>query len=169
MPSLCGRSAKVRIKQRLSLQKDTCQGKQSVGDTTESTSVRVATFAQRSISGTTLGIAVGGDTCPVIDRVAQSDVRSIAPDDNKRLAAALGNRRGTGQRPEPFVVTAADGPRGLREQCAEIDPADTRHGSQDRNVSPLKAFSRCLLAFANRRAELIEFSFGLTELMIHNA
>src|SRR6516165_12627740 len=28
-PVLCGRSAKVRIKQRLSLQKDTCQGQQS--------------------------------------------------------------------------------------------------------------------------------------------
>ena len=83
MPRLCGRLAKVRIKQRLSLQKDTCQGKQSVRDTTESTSVRVTTLAQRSISGATLGIALAGDTCPVIDRVAQSDVRSIAPDDNK--------------------------------------------------------------------------------------
>ena len=65
------------------LEKDTCQGKQSVRDTTESTSVRVATFAQRSISDTTLGIALGGDTCPVIDRVAQSDVRSVASDDDK--------------------------------------------------------------------------------------
>src|SRR5947209_1825406 len=37
------------------------------------------------------------------------------------------------------------------------DPADTRHGSQYRYVSPLKAFSRCLLDFANGRAELIEF------------
>jgi hypothetical protein len=42
MGPLCGRSAKVRIKQRLSLQKDTGQGKQSVRDTTESTTVRVA-------------------------------------------------------------------------------------------------------------------------------
>ena len=83
MGRLCGRSAKVRIKQRLSLQKETCQGNQSIRDTTESTTVRVATFAQRSISGATLGIALGGDTCPVIDRVAQSDVRSIAPDDDK--------------------------------------------------------------------------------------
>ena len=83
MPRLCGRLAKVRIKQRLSLQKDTCQGKQSVRDTTESTTVRVATFAQRSISGATFGIALGGDTCPVIDRVAQSDVRSIAPNDDE--------------------------------------------------------------------------------------
>ena len=103
--------------------------------------MRVATFAQRSISGAALGITLGGDTCPVIDRVAQSDMRSIAPDDNKRLAAALGNRRGTGQRPEPFVVTAAERPRGLGEQRAEIDSADTRHGSQNRYVSPLKAFS----------------------------
>jgi hypothetical protein len=79
---LCGRSAKVRIKQRLALQKDTCQGKQSIRDTTESTAVRVATFAHRSISGATLGIALGSDACPVIDRVAQSDVRSIAPDDD---------------------------------------------------------------------------------------
>src|ERR1700746_1303926 len=141
MACLRGRSAKVRIKERLSLQKDTCQGKQSIRDTTESTTVRVATFAQRSISGATVGIALSGDTCPVIDRIAQSDVRSIAPDDDKRLAAALGNRRGTGQRPEPLVVTAAEGPRGLGEQCAEIDSADTRHGSQDRYVSPLKAFS----------------------------
>jgi hypothetical protein len=58
----------VRIKQRLSLQKDTCQGKQSIRDTTESTTMRVATFAQRRISGPTLGIALGGDTCPVIGR-----------------------------------------------------------------------------------------------------
>ena len=47
------RGGGVRIKQRLSLQKDTCQGKQSIRDTTESTTVRVATFAQRSISGAT--------------------------------------------------------------------------------------------------------------------
>jgi hypothetical protein len=79
MGPLCGSSAKVRIKQRLSLGKDTYQGKQSIRDTMESTSVRVATFAQRSISGATLGITLGGDTCPVIDRVAQSDVRSVAP------------------------------------------------------------------------------------------
>ena len=83
MPRLCGRLAKVRIKQRLSLQKDTCQSKQSIRDTTESATVRVATFTQRSISSATLGIALGGDTCPVIDRVAQSDVRSVAPDDDK--------------------------------------------------------------------------------------
>ena len=82
-PVLCGRSAKVRIKQRLSLQKDTCQGQQSVRDTTESTSVRVAAFAHGRISGATLGIALGGDACPVIDRVAQSDVCSITPDDDE--------------------------------------------------------------------------------------
>src|SRR5215472_13053920 len=79
---LCGKSAKVRIKQRLSLQKDACQGKQSIRDTTESTTVRVAAFAHCSISGTTLGIALGGDTCAVVDRVAQSDVRRIPPDDD---------------------------------------------------------------------------------------
>jgi hypothetical protein len=73
----------LRVKQRLSLEKDTCQGKQSVRDTTESTSVRVATFAQRSILDATLGIALGGDTCPVLDRVAQSDVCSVAPDNDK--------------------------------------------------------------------------------------
>ena len=75
--------ANVRIKQRLSLQKDTCQSKQSIRDTTESTTVRVATFAQCSISGATLGIALGGDTCTVIDCVAQPDVRSIESDDDK--------------------------------------------------------------------------------------
>ena len=42
-------------------------------------------------------------------------------------------------------------------------------GMDLRIVSPLKAFARCLLDFANGRAELIEFSFGLTELTIHNA
>jgi len=34
-------------------------------------------------SDATLGIALGGDKCPVIDRVAQSDVRSVAPDNDK--------------------------------------------------------------------------------------
>ena len=67
------------------------------------------------------------------------------------------------------MVTAAERPGGLGEQCAEIDPADTRHGSQDRYVSPLKAFSQCLLGFANGRAELIEFSFGPMHLTIHDA
>ena len=71
------------LKERLSLQKDTCQGKQSIRDTTQSATVRLATFAQRSISGATLGIALGGHPCPVIDRIAQSDVRSIAPDDDQ--------------------------------------------------------------------------------------
>jgi hypothetical protein len=39
--------------------------------------------------GATLGIALGGDTCPVIERVAQSDMRSVAPDDNKYLPVRL--------------------------------------------------------------------------------
>ena len=42
---LCGWLTKVRIEQRLSLQKHTGQAKQSVCDTTESTPVRVAALA----------------------------------------------------------------------------------------------------------------------------
>jgi hypothetical protein len=33
------------------------------------------------ISSATLGIALDGNTCPVIDRVVQSDVPSVAADD----------------------------------------------------------------------------------------
>jgi hypothetical protein len=42
---LCRRSIKVWIKRHPSLQKDACQTKQSVCDTAQGTSVRVATFA----------------------------------------------------------------------------------------------------------------------------
>ena len=68
----------MRIKHRLSPQKGTCQAKQPVCDTAEGASVRVAVFAERGVASATVGIVLSGDTCPVIDRVTQSDMRSVA-------------------------------------------------------------------------------------------
>jgi hypothetical protein len=89
----------MRIKQRLSLQQHASQSKQPVRDAAQGTAVRVSALAKRSIPGTTLGIALASDTRPVIDRIAQSNVRSLAHDDDTRFATAPGNRRGTTQRP----------------------------------------------------------------------
>ena len=58
MPPLCGRSAKVWIKQRLSLQKDTYQGKQSIRNTTESTTVRVVRSGQAASFSLALALTI---------------------------------------------------------------------------------------------------------------
>jgi hypothetical protein len=81
----------MRIKQRLSLQQQASQGKQPVRDAAQGTAVRAAALAKRSIPGPTFRIVLAGDTRPVIDRIAQSDVRSVAHDDTARLAIALGD------------------------------------------------------------------------------
>jgi hypothetical protein len=68
------------------------------------------------ISSATLGIALAGDTCPVM---VQSDVPSVAPDD-ELLAAALGNWRGVGQCWGPFVVPApSEAQRPQRAMCQD--------------------------------------------------
>jgi hypothetical protein len=75
------------------LQEEAYKGKESVGDTTDGTPVRVAALSQGSVVRATLGIELGGDTRPMIDGVAQSDVRSVAHDDKLGFAAAFGDRR----------------------------------------------------------------------------
>jgi hypothetical protein len=81
----------IRVKQCLSLQQHASQAKQSVCDTAQRTAVRVAALAQGGIAAPALGVVLGGDTCPVIDGVAQPNMSSIAHDDDVRLTAALGH------------------------------------------------------------------------------
>jgi len=52
--------------------------------------VRFAALAQRRIPGATLWIVLGGDTGPVIDNVAQSDMRSLAHDNDMTGASLAG-------------------------------------------------------------------------------
>ena len=84
------------------------------------------------------GIALAGNTCPVVDRFAQPHVRSEAHGDDVRLSAAFGNWCGTRQCPEPLIVTAAERPRTFGEQCSEVDPADTGYRFENHDVLPLK-------------------------------
>jgi hypothetical protein len=121
----------VRIKPRLSPQKHTSQGKQSVRNAPQGTTVRMAALAESRVSGTTLGIALTGDTGPVIDCVAQANVRGVAHDDNPRLTAAPSDRRGPTQRPQRLIVPAAKRSRGFAEQRRQVDPADTGQGLED--------------------------------------
>jgi hypothetical protein len=119
-PSLWrGRLTEVRIKQGLSLQEGACQRKESVGDTADRTSMRVATSSQGGVARAALGVVLGCDTGPMIDRVAQPYLCSVAHDDDVRLAASFGDRRDTGQRAQRLIVTAAERPRGLGEQWSE--------------------------------------------------
>ena len=131
--------------------------------------MRVAALAQSSIPGTTLGIALAGDTGPMIDRIAQPNVRRVPHDDDVRLATAFGDRRGTAQRPQGLIVAATKRPGGFAEQRREVDPADTGHRSEDQDVLSSKAFSRCGFGLANTHAELLQFALGLCQLAIDDA
>src|SRR5258708_9106464 len=104
----------------------------------------------------------------MVDRFAQPNVRSVAHGDDVRLSAAFGNWCGTRQCPEPLIVTGAERPRTFGEQCSEVDPADTGYRFENRDVLPLKAFSR-RRSLANRCAERIQFMLGLSQLAIDNA
>jgi hypothetical protein len=165
-PSILPGPSELRIKQRLSLQQQASQGKQSVRDAAQGAAVRVTGLAKRSIPGTTLGITLAGDTRPVIDRIAQSNMRSIAHDDDARLATAPGDRRGTTQCPECLIVAAAERPRSFTEQRREVDPADTGHGSEDQDVVSSKTFSRSGFGLAKAHAELFELVLGRPQLAI---
>jgi hypothetical protein len=72
----------AKIEQRLSLQENASQSKKPVGDAADGAAVRVATPSEGSVTGAAPMIVLGGDTCPMIDRFAQSDVCSIAHGDD---------------------------------------------------------------------------------------
>jgi len=156
----------MRVKHRLSPQQDACQVKQSVGNTAQRAAVRVTALAQSGIASVTLGIVLGGDTGPVIDRIAQSTMRSVAHDDNMRLAAAPGHWRSTTQCAECLIIAAAERPGTFAEQCSKVGPADTRHGFENHDILPLKAFSRPGFGLADGCAELIELTLGMPQLAI---
>lgn len=85
--------------------------------------MRVATTTQRRISGPTCRIAPGGNPCPVISHVAQSDVRGVAHDDHLRPAAAFGDRHGATRRSQCRIVTPARKTETLAPQRRGIPPA----------------------------------------------
>jgi hypothetical protein len=112
----------MRIKRRLSLQQYAREGKQSVRDTPDSTSVRVAASSQGSVARAALGVELRGGARQMVDGVAQSNARRVLHDDDVRLAS-FGDRRDT----------PGNGPLGLTKECkfGVLDPtADIRsHGN----------------------------------------
>ena len=103
----------MRVKQSLSLQEHARDCKESVCDTADGASVRVPASTQCGVANTAPVIVLSGDACPMIDSVAQSNVRGVAHDYVMRLAAAFGNGRYARQCPERLIVTAAKRPRSL--------------------------------------------------------
>ena len=100
----------MRVKQSLSLQEDACHCEESVCDTADGTSVRVPASTQCGIASAALVIVLNRNACPMVDSVAQSNVRSVAHDYDMRLPAAFRHRRYARQCPERLIVPAAKRP-----------------------------------------------------------
>src|SRR5215469_5000610 len=101
----------MRVKQSLSLQEDACHCKESVCDTADGASVRVPASTQCGVASAAPVIVLSGNACPMIDSVAQSNVRGVAHDYDMRLdrlgscdPRSSSDRRGYG--PDPGLVTA---------------------------------------------------------------
>ena len=105
----------MRVKQSLSLQEDACHCKESICDTADGASVRVPASTQCGVARAALVIVLSGNARPMIDSVAQSNVRDVAHDYDMGLAAAFGHGRYARQCPECLIVTPAKRPRSLRK------------------------------------------------------
>src|SRR6516164_7567805 len=103
----------MRVKQSLSLQEDARHCKESVRDTADGASVWVPASTQCGIASAALVIVLSGNACPMIDSVAQSNVRGVAHDYDMRLAAAFRHGRYARQCPERLIVTADKRPGSL--------------------------------------------------------
>jgi len=130
-----GSLGEARVEQRLSSQENASQGEKPVGDAADGAAVRVASPSEGGVAGAAPVVVLGGDTRPMVDRPAQSDVRGIAHGDNTGFATALGDGRDTGQRPQRLIVASAERPRGFGKKCGQRDLADSRHGPQNNDVA----------------------------------
>src|SRR5215467_9912138 len=105
----------MRVKQSLLLQEDACHCKESVCDTADGASMCVPASTQCGVASAALVVVLSGNTCPMIDSVAQSNVRGVAHDYDMGLAAAFRHGRYPRQCPEGLIVTPAKRPRSLRK------------------------------------------------------
>src|SRR5215469_2566041 len=103
----------MRVKQSLSLQEHARHCKESVCDTADGASVRVPASTQCGVASAALVIVLSGNAGPMIDSVAQSNVRGVAHDYDMRLAAAFRHGRHARQCPERLIVPTAKRPRSL--------------------------------------------------------
>ena len=69
----------VRIERRLSLQQDTSEAKQSVGDATQRAAMRFAAPAQRGIALAAFGVVLRGDAGPMMHHVAATGHATTSP------------------------------------------------------------------------------------------
>ena len=63
-------SAVIRIEHRLSLQEDTCNLQEFVGDATEGAAMGMTSLAQSGVATTALGVMLDGCPRPMKDHVA---------------------------------------------------------------------------------------------------
>src|SRR5215471_21666368 len=91
---------------------------------------------QCGVASAALVIVLSGNACPMIDSVAQSNVRGVAHDYDMRLAAAFRHGRNARQSSERLIIAAAERPRSLGKQYGENDLADSRHGLQYLHIVP---------------------------------
>jgi hypothetical protein len=102
----------------------------------------VTTLAQGFVLGFADRVALGGDTRPMVDGVAEPWMASVSPNDHTALAGSLGDRRNPAQSPQSRVVSSLQGFPAFSEQRGERDPSDTWQGVEDHGVALLGLLPR---------------------------
>ena len=71
------------------LQENAGQSKQSISNTANGPTMGMSPTTQSYVAAAALGIVLGGDASPMINCIAEADMRSITPDNETGLAALL--------------------------------------------------------------------------------
>src|SRR5271169_6816275 len=102
----------------------------------------VTALAQGFVFGFTIGVALGRDTRPMIDGVAEPWMAGVSPNNHTALAGSLGDGGNPAQGAQSRVVSSLQGIPSLCEQRGERDPSDTWQGVEDHGVALLGSLPR---------------------------
>jgi hypothetical protein len=166
-PSVSGISGAVGIEECSSFEHRAGDRDEAVGDGAEGSGVVVTSGSEGCISGAADRVALSGDAGPVVDGVAQPDVRGLAHHHDPALARAPRDGCDAGQAAQGLVVSALQGFPCLCEQRGEDDPSDSGQGFEDRHVALLTGLSRLGFALAGESGgEPVELLLGLADLAV---
>src|SRR3954451_8949279 len=82
-------------------------------------------------------VVLHGHARPVVDGVAQADVRGLAYEHDAALAGSLGDGSHARQASKRSIVSPLQGLEGLGQQRGENNPSDSGQRLEDRHIARL--------------------------------
>src|SRR5262249_52109154 len=165
-----GRTLVVGVEQHLPFEQDTQHVEQTIPDGTQRSTVAVAARAQLGISALAGRLVLHGHPRPMEQGVRQATVAGMAAKDDALLAAAPRDRSDPAQGTPGVVVSLPQKVPTFGEQRGERDPADSREGAKDRDITLLVLLPRRALGCGlDGATDLVEPTLHLLDLLVDEA